>query len=107
MKSEDLKQIGIRIVERRKELKLTQEQVAERMNVSIQMISNIERGNKAIKIDNLLKLCDILKTSTDYILTGKRTDNDFDNLTDKISRLTDSDYKMIEMLVDYRLNDNK
>lgn len=39
------------------------------MNVSIQMISNIERGNKAIKIDNLLKLCDILKTSTDYILT--------------------------------------
>ena len=107
MKTEDLKEIGIRIVERRKELKLTQEQVAERMNVSIQMISNIERGNKAIKIDNLLKLCNILKTSTDYILTGKRTDNDFDTLTDKISQLTNSDYKMIEMLVDYRLNDNK
>lgn len=107
MKTEDLKEIGIRIVERRKELKLTQEQVAERMNVSIQMISNIERGNKAIKIDNLLKLCNILKTSTDYILTGKRTDSDFDTLTDKISQLTDSDYKMIEMLVDYRLNDNK
>lgn len=107
MKTEDLKEIGIRIVERRKELKLTQEQVAERMNVSIQMISNIERGNKAIKIDNLLKLCNILKTSTNYILTGKRTDSDFDTLTDKISQLTDSDYKMIEMLVDYRLNDNK
>ena len=107
MKTEDLKEIGIRIVERRKELKLTQEQVAERMNVSIQMISNIERGNKAIKIDNLLKLCNILKTSADYILTGKRTDSDFDTLTDKISQLTDSDYKMIEMLVDYRLNDNK
>lgn len=107
MKTEDLKEIGIRIVERRKELKLTQEQIAERMNVSIQMISNIERGNKAIKIDNLLKLCNILKTSTDYILTGKRTDSDFDTLTDKISQLTDSDYKMIEMLVDYRLNDNK
>lgn len=107
MKTEDLKEIGIRIVERRKELKLTQEQVAERMNVSIQMISNIERGNKAIKVDNLLKLCNILKTSTDYILTGKRTDSDFDTLTDKISQLTNSDYKMIEMLVDYRLNDNK
>lgn len=107
MKTEDLKEIGIRIVERRKELKLTQEQIAERMNVSIQMISNIERGNKAIKIDNLLKLCNILKTSTDYILTGKRTDDDFDALTEKISRLTDYDYKMIEMLVDYRLNDKK
>lgn len=83
MKTEDLKKIGVRIVERRKELKLTQEQIAESMNVSIQMISNIERGNKAIKIENLLKLCDILKTSTDYILTGKRTNNDFDNLTNK------------------------
>lgn len=107
MKTEDLKKIGVRIVERRKELKLTQEQIAERMNVSIQMISNIERGNKAIKIDNLLKLCDILKTSTDYILTGKRINNDFDNLANKISQLTESDYKMIEMLVDYRLNDNQ
>lgn len=102
----DLKKIGGRIVERRKELKLTQEQIAERMNVSIQMISNIERGNKAIKIDNLLKLCDILKTSTDYILTGKRTDNDFDHLASKISQLTEPDYKMIEMLVDYRLQDS-
>ena len=107
MKPEDLKKIGVRIVERRKELKLTQEQIAERMNVSIQMISNIERGNKAIKIDNLLKLCDILNTSTDYILTGKRTNNDFEHLESKISQLTESDYKMIEMLVDYRLNDNK
>ena len=107
MKPEDLKKIGVRIVERRKELKLTQEQIAERMNVSIQMISNIERGNKAIKIDNLLKLCSILEVSTDYILTGKRTNNDFDNLTSKLSHLTESDYKMIEMLVDYRLNDSK
>ena len=107
MNTEDLKKIGVRIVERRKELKLTQEQIAERMNVSIQMISNIERGNKAIKIENLLKLCNILKTSTDYILTGKRTNNDFGNLASKISLLTESDYKMIEMLVDYRLNDNK
>lgn len=103
MKTEELKNIGVRIVERRKELKLTQEQIAERMNVSVQMISNIERGNKAIRIDNLIKLCDILKTSTDYILTGKRTNNDFDNIVDKISNLTETDYKMIEMLVDYRL----
>lgn len=107
MTSEDLIQIGARIVERRKELKLTQEQVAERMNVSIQMISNIERGKKAIKIENLLKLCDILKISTDYLLTGKHTNDDFGCLASKISQLTTSDYKMIEMLVDYRLKQNQ
>ncbi len=107
MKAEDLKKIGVRIANRRKELKFTQEQIAERMNVSIQMISNIERGNKAIKIDNLLKLCDILQTSTDYILTGKRTNADHGHLASKIAQLSESDCKMIEMLVDYRLNEKK
>lgn len=107
MKTQELMEIGKRIANRRRELKLTQEQLAERMNVSIQMISNIERGNKAIKIENLVRLCGALKTSTDYILTGKRTGNDFDNLTDKISRLTESDYKMIEMLVGYRLSEKE
>ena len=55
-----LKEVGERICERRKNLGYTQEQLAERMDVSIQMISNLERGNKAIKIDNLLKLSKIL-----------------------------------------------
>lgn len=53
MNSEDLAKIGARIARRRKELNLTQEQVAERMNASIQMLSNIERGKKQSK----LKIC--------------------------------------------------
>lgn len=41
-----LKEMGIRIAKRRKEHHLTQEQIAERMNVSLQMISNLELGKK-------------------------------------------------------------
>lgn len=104
MKQEQLKDIGSRIVNRRKELNYTQEQIAEQMNVSIQMISNLERGNKAIRIDNLVKLCSILDVSTDYILTGKRCDNDLELLAAKISKLNEADYEMIELLVDYCLN---
>ncbi len=106
MEQEKLKDIGTRICSRRKELNLTQEQLAESMNVSIQMISNLERGNKAIKIDNLLNLCDILKVSTDFILTGKHNNNDIETLMSKILKLSESDYKMIELLVDYRLSNN-
>ena len=47
-----LDEIGKRISERRKLMRLTQEQLAEQMDVSIQMISNLERGVKAIRIDN-------------------------------------------------------
>ena len=72
----DLGEIGKRIQNRRKQRGYTQEQLADMMNVSIQMISNLERGIKAIRIDNLINLSAILEISTDYILTGKETADD-------------------------------
>ena len=45
--SDSLKKIGERICQRRREIGLTQEKLAEKMDVSVQMISNLERGNKA------------------------------------------------------------
>ena len=104
MNAEALKQIGERICERRKQLHLTQEQLAEMMNVSIQMISNLERGNKAIKIENLIRISEILKVSTDYILFGEFSNRDISVTAEKISKLSESDYKMIDMLIDYCLN---
>ena len=84
----------------------TQEQLAEHMDVSVQMISNLERGVKAIRIENLIPLCRILQVSSDYILTGRETDNDFQRLTAHIAQLPESKRKMIEMLVDYCRNEN-
>lgn len=105
MSEADLTGIGKRIQNRRKQLMLTQEQLAEMMNVSIQMVSNLERGNKAIRIDNLINLSQILDISTDYILTGKETSEDMDALTSRIANLPAKDRKMIEMLVDYCLTE--
>lgn len=102
----DLAEIGKRIQSRRKQQGLTQEQLADRMNVSIQMISNLERGNKSIRIDNLINLCQILDVSTDYILTGKETQDDFHALTARIEALSPANRKMIEMLIDYCISEN-
>lgn len=104
MTSVQLKEIGLRITERRKQLNYTQEQIADKMDVSIQMISNLERGNKAIKIENLIKISEILNVSTDYILTGRYTQKDVSSVLERISKLSDSDYKMIDTLIDYCLN---
>lgn len=98
---QSLKEIGIRISKRRKDLGLTQEQLAEKMDVSIQMISNLERGNKAIKIENLIKLSDILQVSTDYILLGKYTDKDNEQLFKKINTLTSREYQLVSDLIEY------
>lgn len=106
MSKVDLIGIGKRIQNRRKQQGYTQEQLAEMMNVSIQMVSNLERGNKAIRIDNLINLSQILDISTDYILTGKETTDDIEALTSRVSQLPIKERKMIEMLVDYCLTEN-
>ena len=101
----NLKDIGKRIQNRRKQLGYTQEQLAEMMNVSIQMISNLERGNKSIRIDNLINLCQILRTSTDYILTGKIHACEHSILIEQMSHLSPKDQKMIELLIAYCASD--
>ena len=103
----DLLGIGKRIQSRRKQQGLTQEQLAERMNVSIQMVSNLERGNKAIRIDNLIKLSQILDISTDYILTGKTTSEDNEALVFSIAQLSQRDRRIIEMIVESCLAENE
>lgn len=106
MSDVDLKSIGERISKRRKTLGMTQEQLAEKMDVSIQMISNLERGIKAIKIDNLVNLSRILNVTTDYILTGERAYSDINTLTEQIGRLSPENCGLIEVIVSYFMNGN-
>ncbi len=95
-----LREIGLRIHSRRRELGLTQEQLAELMDVSIQMISNLELGKKAIRPENLARLCGVLDVSADYILRGIRSETEFSRLTAKIACLSAEDQNCIELLTD-------
>ena len=99
-----LKSIGKRIQQRRKLLGYTQEELADRMNVSVQMISNLERGNKAIRIDNLIALSKILKISTDYILTGKEQSSDFQEFAILMENLSERDKGMVIQIIHYCSN---
>ena len=94
-------EIGQRISKRRKDLNLTQEQVAEQVDLSVQSISCIELGKKAIRPINLVNLCRVLNTSCDYILTGEKTINELDGILPKIAILKDDDYKIVESLIDH------
>ena len=95
-----LKEIGLRINSRRKELKLTQEVLAEKMDVSLQMISNLELGKKAIRPENLVKLCNALSVSADYILTGNKTESEFSDFLSKYNLLSPENQSLIEKLID-------
>lgn len=90
-----LKEIGERIRLRRKELKLTQEQLAELMDVSLQMISNLEQGKKAIRPENIIKLCSALESSADYILLGNTSDTEIIEFKEMFSALSYEDRKLL------------
>lgn len=49
---------------------LTQEQLAEVLNVSRNQVARIERGFRACSIDFLVELATVLNTTTDFLLTG-------------------------------------
>ncbi len=95
--------MGARIVKRRKELGITQEQLAEKIGVSIQSISCIENGRKSIKPENLSKICETLDISADYILRGKKSYKELEGILKKFESMSEYDYKMVENIVD-RLN---
>ena len=100
-----LREIGSRINAKRKELGYTQEDLAESMDVSIQMISNLELGKKAIRPENLIKLCKALNVSSDYVLTGLYVEADCSDYVRKFNQLSTNDQKLIVALVDSLLKE--
>lgn len=98
---EFLQEMGRRIMVRRKGLQLTQEELAERMGVSTQMISNLELGKKAIRPENLSRLCGILQVSSDFILNGVDTRTKVNEVAEKLLQLTDGQLLMVSDMIDY------
>ena len=82
-------------------MNMTQEQVAEAMNISIQSLSCIESGKKAIRPENLYNLCIALDVSAEYILMGKKSERQLEGISKKISALQDDDYSIVEALVEH------
>ena len=95
-----LKEMGERIIQCRKSLGLTQEQLAEKADLTTQAISLFESGKRAMRPDSLLKLATALNCSTDYLLTGTIVDKDKIILSEKINKLSPQEIKIIESIID-------
>lgn len=62
--------IGSRLRQARIKAGLTQQELAEKTNLSIAFISRIERGSSHINLKRLSEFCSILDVSEGYILNG-------------------------------------
>lgn len=84
----DLKAIGSRIKAERKKLGLTQEKLAELINVTPHYIYEIERGMKSMSLETLILFAEKLELSADYILFGVQRQN-LGELYRKLDELSD------------------
>lgn len=99
----DKKQINIEIGERikksREQIKMTQEKLAEKVNVSPQYISDLERGVVGVSIPTLKSICIVLGVTSDSLLFGNIQENDTSKITDCCRRLTVEQFKAVEDIV--------
>lgn len=65
---DNMKDYKIRIRELREDNDLTQKQIADILKYTQSAYSKIERGERDLKIQDLITLCNFYRVSADYIL---------------------------------------
>ena len=65
-----------RIRKAREAAGLTREKFAEKLDVSVSYLAELERGRTGISVKLLMKVCAVLDLSADYILFGDERPSD-------------------------------
>ncbi len=86
------KKVGQRIRNERIKFNLNRDKFAEILDLSTNFVGQIERGEKRMSLDTLIKISECLHVSIDFLIRGreelsdKRDDNDLQMLINKCSK---------------------
>lgn len=93
--------IGLRLRQIREEHKLSQEQLAEKMNMSQKTISSWEKDRTYPKVKELHRLCDIYDCTYDYLTGIKQYDSNDITLDDIMLKLATFDIPTLGKLYNH------
>ena len=88
MTHEELLLFGERLHSRRNALGLTQEYVSGKVGISLRFYQMIERGEKSVSLDTLIRLSKALTISIDYLLFGDVSYSLDNPLTETLNELS-------------------
>ena len=88
MTHEELLLFGERLRNRRNTLGLTQEFVADKVGISLRFYQMLERGEKSVSLDTLIRLSKTLSISIDYLLLGDLSYSTENPLVDSLNALS-------------------
>ena len=94
--------IGNRISQLRKRQGLTQEKLAEELDISHKHVSEVERGTSSLSLEKLIDAGKRLDCTMDYLILGKEKKDGTDLLPASIlSILSSNDEREKELLLEY------
>jgi transcriptional regulator with XRE-family HTH domain len=107
----DYKALGERIAKRRKVLNMTQDDVAEATGLSNNHISNIENNHSIPSIETLIKICDAIDTTPNYLLLGIAAHTDAEDelqnqISQKLKLCNQKKLKLIERFISWIIDED-
>lgn len=100
----DANEFGSRIRIIRKKNKMTQEQLAEKLFLSVDSISKIENGRVMCMPDHIVHICEMFKISSDYLYFGAKSTpsskiDKLANIEKLLMNCGDEDIRRIEQMI--------
>ena len=95
-------EIGQRIRSCRKAIGQTQNEIAEKMNLSVNYISDLENGKKNMSILTMASLCKCFGKSSDYFLYGTETSEhpiDLEQVIEFVPSLSNEQLKRLQTYI--------
>lgn len=87
-----------RIRAAREDMGYTRERFAEKLDVSVSYLAELERGRTGISVKMLIKVCNVLGLSADYVLFGEERRSDA-LLLDKLHRLDEKYIPLVDKML--------
>ena len=92
-----------RIRKAREDMGYTREQFAEKLDVSVSYLAELERGRTGISVKMLIKGCNVLGLSSDYVLFGSQRTEDELRL-DAIHRIDGKYLPLLDRMIEELLS---
>jgi len=87
-----------RIRQARENMGYTREKFAEKLDVSVSYLAELERGRTGISVKMLVKVCNVLGLSADYVLFGTERTEDSMRL-DSIHRIDPKYLSLLDKMI--------
>ena len=103
----DSKMLGIRVMQKRKEKGMTQEVLSEKIGISKNHLSSIERGIYIPTTKCLINICNILGGTPDYYLIGSISPVDENETIKLLKKCSPTQIKIINKLLSVYIDESK